>query len=161
MKLFLLVGAPLCLFATAACASVEKPKSNPTPLIEKETPMKYEIKIVELKPQPTLVIKDKQHIKNVGAAIESIFSRLESYMKKNDITPAGAPYTRTFVFENGFLEFESGFPISNHTAGKNDIMSSELPGGRAVSTLYSGPQEGSQISTIRFSFFTSSKLVTQ
>lgn len=75
--------------------------------------------------------------------IEAILGKIETYLKSKKIQPSGAPFTRTFKFENGVLEFESGFPVASKIPGQGEIVSTELPEGLVATTIHVGSQEDS------------------
>lgn len=104
----------------------------------------YEVKVVELKTQPTLVMHGKSKIEEAGASIGGIFEKLGAYMQAHSISAVGAPFTRTFSFENGVIEFESGFPIEKATVSSGEYLASELPAGLAATTEHVGGHEESQ-----------------
>lgn len=106
--------------------------------------MNYEIKVETLTTQPAVVIKGKAKIEDVGNVIGKNLEKVAQYLKDQKSAPAGAPFTRTFSFENGVLEFESGFPAATKIAGKGEVIGTELPKGSTATTIHVGSQESSQ-----------------
>jgi AraC family transcriptional regulator len=106
--------------------------------------MNYEISVKEVEAQPTLVIKGKVNIARAGEAIGEILGKIGQHLEKNKIHPTGAPFTRTFGFENGILDFESGFPVPVGTAGHGPILATELPKTKVATTIHIGSQDKSE-----------------
>lgn len=106
--------------------------------------MDYKVEAENVAAQPALVIKGKAKVEEVGPAIGKILAKVETYITNKKSKPAGPPFTRTFSFENGVLEFESGFPVTSKIAGQGDIIGTELPKGNVATTSHVGPQETSQ-----------------
>lgn len=109
----------------------------------KENKMNYEIIVKETSAQPALVIKGKVKIEKAGDAIGAILGKIGAHLEANQIHPTGAPFTRTYNFENGVLEFEAGFPVSSGTLGEGEILATELPKGKVATTIHIGSQEKS------------------
>lgn len=101
------------------------------------------IEVLQVNLQPTLVIKDKVKIENAGETIARHLEQVAKHIEKSNSQPAGPPYTRTFNFEDGWLEFETGFPIVTNINGSGEIISSNLPQGRCATTVFVGSQKES------------------
>ena len=56
--------------------------------------------------------------------------------------PAGPPYIAYYNMDMQNLDIEAGFPVNEPLEGKGEIQSGMIPGGKAVSTVYSGPYSG-------------------
>lgn len=110
----------------------------------KENNMNYEIIVKETSAQPALVIKGKVKIEQAGEAIGEILGKIGAYLETNQINPTGAPFTRTYNFVNGMLEFEAGFPVSEGTLGEGEILATELPKGKVATTIHIGSQDKSE-----------------
>lgn len=133
-------GILLSLVLALASTNIFAQK-NPT---KKENEMKYEIIVKEMTAQPALVIKGKVNVEQAGEAIGEILGKVGTYMEANHIQPLGAPFTRTYSFENGVLEFEAGFPVAKGTPGKGEILATELPQTKVATTLHLGSQAKSE-----------------
>ena len=105
---------------------------------------KYQIELQDVSAQPTLVIKGKAKVEEVGPVIGGILERVEKFIVSKKSRATGAPFTRTLNFKDGILEFESGFPVEAKMAGSGEIVSAELPKGKVVTTIHVGSQETSQ-----------------
>lgn len=130
------VFAALAIVATGAFAETAQPK--------KESAMPYEIKVQEVVAQPALVVKGKVNIEKAGDAIGANIGAVSAMLEKNKLQPAGAPFTRTYSFEQGVLEFESGFPVAATTKGQGEVIGTQLPKGLVATTIHSGSQDGSE-----------------
>ncbi len=137
MKKHFRIAALSMLVSTSAIQAQENLNLKGTPS------MKYNIELMEVLAQPALVIRGKAKIEEVGATIGEILNKVGAYLELNHTNPVGAPFTRTFKFEDGILEFESGFPINVPLAGQGEIIRTELPKGTVATTLHIGSQEDS------------------
>ncbi len=107
--------------------------------------MGYEIKLIETKAQPALVIKSRAKIEEVGQAIGEILGKVAQHLERMNAQPAGAPFTRTFQFANGVFEFEAGFPVGKDCAPEGEIIATELPAALVVTTIHAGSQETTEL----------------
>ena len=87
---------------------------------------------------PALVVKGRVQIEDAGEVIGGNIAAVDAYLKAAHIHPAGAPFTRTYSFENGVLEFESGFRVAAPAKGQGDVIATELPKSRVATTLHLG-----------------------
>jgi AraC family transcriptional regulator len=106
--------------------------------------MNYTMSQLDWQQQPALVVRGKVGIENAGEAISSSIEAVVNFLEAKKLNPVGAPFTRTYSFENGVLEFEAGFPVLPTTKGDGNIIATELPQAKVVSTVHVGPQETSE-----------------
>jgi effector-binding domain-containing protein len=125
----------LVAFFTLGAASAQA-KGTPT--------MKYDVQVQEVAAQPALVVKGKVSIEKAGDAIGGSIGAVGAYLEQAKLQPAGAPFTRTYSFENGVLEFESGFPVASTPKGKGTVIATELPRATVATTVHIGSQETSE-----------------
>ncbi len=104
----------------------------------------YEVNATETKAQNAVVIKGKVKVEKAGEAIGQILGKVGAYLGKKGFEPAGAPFTRTFEFKDGELDFEAGFPVAGAVAGEGEIIATELPKATVATTMHVGPQENSE-----------------
>lgn len=105
---------------------------------------KYDVKIVDLKPQTVIVMKVKGNIPQADLFIEGAFNRIDDYLAQKKVKPTGAPFTRVFRFQKGEFEFESGYPIKEKFEASGDFLVTELPGGKAATTVHVNATKNSQ-----------------
>jgi len=119
----------VCLFATTS---------------EGKDTVSYQIEVQVLAAQPALVVKGKVRVEKAGDAIGGNIGAVATHLGAAKLKPAGAPFTRTYSFENGVLEFESGFPVAAGAKGKGDVIATELPNGMVATTIHVGDQATSE-----------------
>lgn len=110
----------------------------------KNEPIHYSIKIEDHPAQAALVIKGKVAIENAGDAIGGNILAIGAHLEKLRVKPAGSPFTRTYSFKDGILEFESGFPITNAAKTEDNIVATELPKSTVATTTHKGDQSSSE-----------------
>jgi len=106
--------------------------------------VKYDIQVKDHAARPALVIKGKVKIEKAGDAIGGNIGAVGSHLKKSGLQPAGAPFTRTYKFEDGILEFESGFPLAEPAKSQGDLVATELPKAKVATTVHVGDQATSE-----------------
>lgn len=106
--------------------------------------MKYDIQVKDHAAQPALVVKGMVRIEQAGDAIGGNIRAVSSHLKQSGLQPAGAPFTRTYQFADGMLEFESGFPLAEPVQSQGDLVATELPKAKVATTLHAGDQATSE-----------------
>jgi effector-binding domain-containing protein len=108
--------------------------------------MKPEIKIVEIKEQPTLTIRESADLASIPEKMGRIFMEIFAFMQKRGIVPVGPPFSYWHdVFSEaaskGIFDMEAGFPVSRPVESEGRIKAGKLPGGKAVKAVHIGPYE--------------------
>ncbi len=103
--------------------------------------MTTEIEERSLQPQPTAVIRATAPIEHVGAALGELLPKLGEYLEMQQVPVAGAPFTR-YLTVGEQVEIEAGIPVATAVDGEGVIAPGELPGGRAIVAVYTGPYDG-------------------
>ena len=111
---------------------------------EGKAAMKYEVQVQQVPAQLALVVKGKVAVEKAGDAIGGSIGAVSAFLTAAHVSPTGAPFTRTYSFENGVLEFESGFPIAAPTKGNGKVIATELPKTQVATTLHVGTQATSE-----------------
>lgn len=106
--------------------------------------MTYDIQVQDHAARPALVIKGKIRIEQAGEAIGGNIGAVSGYLEKAGLQPAGAPFTRTYQFADGVLEFESGFPLVVPAKSQGNLVATELPQARVAMTVHVGDQATSE-----------------
>lgn len=104
----------------------------------------YQIAVQDVSAQAALVVKGKVPVQQAGEAIGGGIGAVGAFLGALAQEPAGAPFTRTLSFENGVLEFETGFPVAAATKGKGEVIATELPKGQVATTVHVGDQATSE-----------------
>lgn len=106
--------------------------------------MTYQVTTAVVAAQKALVVKRRVKIEQAGDAIGAALGMIGAYLDAQGSHPSGAPFTRTFGFQAGELDFESGFPVSSAVPGHDEIMATELPKTTVATTIHVGSQETSE-----------------
>jgi effector-binding domain-containing protein len=106
--------------------------------------MTYQVQVLDHAARPALVVKGKVRIEDAGNAIGSNIGAVSAYLEKARLEPAGAPFTRTYSFENGVLEYESGFPLAAAAKSQGELIATELPQAQVAKTVHVGDQATSE-----------------
>lgn len=127
-----------------AAASKNTAPANVNKAVKTADTPKYNVKVINLKPQTVIVMKVNGNIAQADLFIEGAFNRIDDYLAQKKIKPAGAPFTRIFRFQKGEFEFESGYPIKEKFEASGDFLVTELPGGKAATTVHVNATKNSQ-----------------
>ena len=101
--------------------------------------MTYNCELVEQSPQPILSIRTTTTIKELPQELGKAYGAIGQYLGQLGEQPAGAPYAAYFNWDSKDFDVEIGFPVSGTFSEKDDIKSSEIPGGKLARCLYTGP----------------------
>jgi len=102
--------------------------------------MDYRIEVVELKPQPVLVIETEVTPSALGGALATILPTVHRFAETREAPITGMPFMRYLAMTDHF-RIDAGVPIAEPISGEGEIECRELPGGRAATTLFLGPYD--------------------
>jgi effector-binding domain-containing protein len=90
---------------------------------------------------PTLCVERDAALEELGASAGDVLPRLHAYLASRNASPSGLPFMR---FEGLAQKFTVtiGFPIGPDVAGEDEIEVRDLPGGDAVTALFTGAPAG-------------------
>ncbi len=103
--------------------------------------MSYPIEILERPRQATASIRTRASVSDLPVLMGQTFDKLVQYLGRIGMQPAGPPYSAYYNMDMQDLDVEIGFPVSKVVHGEGDIQANEIPGGKYVSCLYTGPYE--------------------
>ena len=99
---------------------------------------KHRIEVVTLKPQPALVMEDDVAPEEVGQALARMLPTVHGYASEVGAIMTGMPFMRYMDMTDTF-RIQAGVPIAEPAEGSDEIQATELPGGRAATTVFFGP----------------------
>lgn len=129
------------LLLVAACTQNDAAGGRPTSEENKKMSQDYQLEFVELSPQLVLVVERESSPQDLGSNLADILPRVHAYITQQGQEPAGAPFMRYLDMTDRFL-MDAGLPIAARIDGEGDIELRELPGGTAVTALFTGPSYG-------------------
>ena len=103
--------------------------------------MTYDIKVLELPDQPTLVMRTIVAVEKLPDFFGKAYGGIMKYLGKLGEAPAGMPFGAYFNMDMSALEVAAGFPVSKPIEGKGDILAETIPGGKFLSTVHEGPYD--------------------
>lgn len=108
--------------------------------------LNYSIDVVQVERTPVIAIKDSTEDmsqENMSQKFGAIYGELGGFMQKNNIQPAGAPLAVTHFYNDKKYVFSGGFPLKTFEGIQpgGRIYFSELPAGKAVKAIYTGPYD--------------------
>ena len=101
--------------------------------------MAYEIEVIELTPQPALVVETECAPGEFGDVLAASFGRVFQHMGARSAQPHGMPFMRYLDMGDDWFRIQAGIPSDLH--GEGDIQAIELPGGKSATTLFLGPYD--------------------
>lgn len=102
--------------------------------------MGYSIEVVELKPQPVLVMEATAAPPEIGNVLGRILPAVFEYANAQGAAITGMPFMRYLEMTDVF-RIDAGMPVAEPVAGNQEILARELPGGRAATTVFLGPYD--------------------
>jgi effector-binding domain-containing protein len=108
--------------------------------------MRPAIKIVEVKEQPMLSVREAADMPSIAEKMGRIFLETFTFMQKQGIVPSGPPFSYYHdVFSEatskGVFDMECGFPVSEPAEGEGHIKAGKLPGGKTLKAVHIGPYQ--------------------
>ena len=100
-----------------------------------------QIEVIELSPQPALVIERQAALEELAANVGDVLPRVQAHLAGHDAAPSGLPFMRFLDLTQKFT-VTIGFPIDSNIEAEGDIERRQLPGGKAVTALFTGPPSG-------------------
>lgn len=101
----------------------------------------YDVTAADVTAQTVLVVKSKGETKKLPEATKTALNKVEAYMKSKGIAATGLPLTKTLVYKQGEVEFQSGFPVAKSQKGEGEFEVIELPAGKVAKTVHTGPAD--------------------
>lgn len=142
MRIRIAIVAIICVTGAVSALMLVPAASSLVPKAQEEkTAMNYEISVREMETQHTLTIRSSVPISALSAELAVILPAVWKYMDSEGITPAGAPFTRYFAWNDDRVDFEAGFPVASKAPGKAKIKAGAIPGGLVATTLHVGPYD--------------------
>jgi effector-binding domain-containing protein len=101
--------------------------------------MSYRCELKEQPSQPTLVIRTRTSVQELGQVLGEAYGAIAQYLGELGEQPAGPPFVAYYNEDMQDLDVEIGFPVARELPGRGDTQASEIPGGRLATCLYTGP----------------------
>jgi effector-binding domain-containing protein len=99
--------------------------------------------VTERSRQPYLAIPFTVTMATFPQAADTGFPQLLGWLSEHGVTLAGPPFIRYRVVDMAAeLEIEIGAPIAEPVPGSGPIQAGELPAGRYVTLVHTGPYDG-------------------
>ncbi|MCW8130532.1 MAG: GyrI-like domain-containing protein [Planctomycetota bacterium] len=92
-------------------------------------------------PQAVVTVRRVCAQAEIGAAIQQACGILGPKIASGEILMAGPPFARYLAFSAERVEMDIGAPVAKAVSSQGEIQAGELPGGRAVTYLHTGPYE--------------------
>ncbi|MEN6347770.1 MAG: GyrI-like domain-containing protein [Syntrophomonas sp.] len=101
--------------------------------------MQYHFELEDKAAQPTASIRTRAAVENLPQVLGMAYGAVMNYLNEAGIKPSGAPYVGYFNMDMQDLDIEIGFPVLQTITGKDEVKPGEIPAGKQVSCLYTGP----------------------
>jgi len=94
--------------------------------------------------QPYMGIRTQVPMRERGSGlIPQLHGEVMTYLKKQGVAPAGAPFIRYWVINMpGKMDIELGWPVASALPGDDRVAAAALPAGRYASLIYIGIKNG-------------------
>lgn len=101
--------------------------------------MQYNCEFLKKPAQPVLSIRTRSAVENLPKVLGESYGKIMQYMGETGENPADAPFVAYYNMDMTDLDIEVGLPVSKPTAGRGEVKQSEIPAGKQVSCIYTGP----------------------
>ncbi len=96
-----------------------------------------EVEVVGLSPQSVLTVQRESSPQDLGSHLADVLPRVYQYILAQGQQPSGRPFMRYLEMTDKFL-IDAGMAVIKPLDGQDDIKPGELPGGVALTTLFTG-----------------------
>jgi effector-binding domain-containing protein len=103
--------------------------------------MPYEVTAKDLEPEKLASVRGVLPLAEIGQAMAGAFGRIMAALSAQGMYPAGPPVAVYHSWTDTSVDTEIAFPVSGEFVEHEGVMPSELPGGRALFTVYVGPYD--------------------
>jgi len=100
--------------------------------------MSYEIKVIELPDQPTLVMRTIVAVEKLPRFFGKAFGGVMEYLGELGESPSGMPFGAYYNMDMSDLNTAAGFPVGKPIKGVGEILAEIIPGGKFLSTIHEG-----------------------
>lgn len=101
--------------------------------------MSYKCEIKVQPPQPVLSIRTRTAVQELPKVLGEAYQSIADVLCKLEEQPAGPPFAAYYNMDMQDLDVEAGFPVTKKLDGEDKVQASEIPGGKAATTLHTGP----------------------
>ncbi len=101
--------------------------------------MQYQFVVEEKEAQPTISVRTRTALVNLPQVLGKAYEDIMNHLSEIGVQPSGAPYVGYFNTDMQDLDIECGLPVAQPVAGTNELKPSEIPAGKQVTCLYTGP----------------------
>jgi pimeloyl-ACP methyl ester carboxylesterase/effector-binding domain-containing protein len=91
--------------------------------------------------QDTVVAEATLAVPEIGPWLGKTYATVAAVLAGQGIEPAGPPFARYRLLDDGRFHVEAGFPASDPSTLTGDVRSSALPGGQIAATVHIGPYD--------------------
>lgn len=103
--------------------------------------MDFQCTIEQQERQPTLCVRTRTPVQNIGAVVGAAFGEIMSAINAQNAKPVGMPYVGYRNMDMSDLDLEIGFPVSKPLVAQGRVQPGELPGGEWATTMHVGPYD--------------------
>lgn len=97
------------------------------------------IELIEEGAKPVLFIRTRSSVEKLPQVIGESYMKIASYLQSLGEQPACVPYTEYYNLDMQDLDVEMGFPVARMLPEQGEIMVREIPAGRFVTYMHTGP----------------------
>ncbi len=103
--------------------------------------MSYLVEIKEQAAQPALSVRIRTSVQELPKRMGHGYGAVMRYLGEAGGQPAGAPFCAYYNMDMEDLDVEIGFPVDRQLPGSGEVQSSQVPGGKQATCLYTGPYQ--------------------
>lgn len=101
--------------------------------------MNYKYELLDLPAQPVISIRTRTNAADLKEILGSLYMSIIQYMDEIGEQPSGPPFVVYYNMDMNDLDIEAGFPVSRTLSDRGQIKMGNIPAGRQVSCVHTGP----------------------
>jgi len=103
--------------------------------------MTHECQLLDRKAQPALVIRTRTSVQMLPQVLGPAWGAIMEHAGRIGAHPSGPPFVAYHNMDMQDLDLEIGFPFAQELTGGGEVLSGEIPGGKAAVCLHVGPYD--------------------
>lgn len=103
--------------------------------------MDYRCELIDRSAQPALAVRTRAPVQSLPQVVGQAFGAVIQAATQQGAQPSGPPFVAYHNMDMADLDMEIGFPFAAKLRGGGEVVTSEIPGGKAAACLHIGPYD--------------------
>ena len=103
--------------------------------------MEFKYEIVDAKPISVISVRKRTSVSELPKELGKAYGSIVNYLTGLGETPMGPAFAAYHNMDMNDLDVEMGFPLENVVEGTEELVVKEIPGGKQISCVHTGPYD--------------------